>query len=762
MGLAETAELAVRISLKDNVSSGIRGMQKNLGGLNASLARTGKGFGQIGAGIARAGLVAGGAAATGLALAAKNAIDFQDAFAGVKKTIEASPAELDALNESLRKLSTRIPVKYTDLAAIAQEAGALGVPTKEVANFTEVVSRLSAATVGLTVDAAAEAFGKLGNVLQLHGPDYEKMGSSLVALGNAGASSEGDIIEVAKRFGAAGATAKLSAAQVLGFASAIASMGVEPEAAGSSLSRLFNNITKYIGTGNKKIKGFADVTGQSVKQFSDFFAKDASGAVQLFLKDLSKLDRFKASAKLKEAGIINVRDINAVLLLSRGYKELGRQVSLSEEAYAKNTALAEVSAKRFDTLKARLAELKNAAVLASVTLAEGFLPALDRSVQKLGEFLALDTTKSGLKGIGEDIGKAIDGIDWNAVLTGAQQFLGVLKGALSFARLLYDAFSTLPGPIKEATAGFLVLNKLSGGLVATGAGNVLSGLLSALARSGASKLPGVGSLFAQPVFVTNFPPGFGAGGPGGLPTKTGGLGLLSKVFLVGEAIGLAALVLDVRQGIADGNTKASEDLKAQTSAYLAQQPSKSDLLNSLAAVNNGISEITNNPLNVFVQGDALDNLKKIRGDIQAKLAKTPGWGAGPDVYGPPTPKPVYGPPDIRARLSGAQFAAVEGALSRGRSMGFHPKGIDAALATLARSQARMAAAVAAADASRASTAAIQFRASERLLQVTLKPPQVTVNVNVTASQVTKSIVIQNRYGEIGGSRNNGPFADRNR
>jgi TP901 family phage tail tape measure protein len=508
--LAST-NLEVVISARDQFTGTANRVIGTLHRMDGAAGRVGKGVGQLGLGLGKAGLIAAGAFATGIGAAAKAGMDFEDAFAGVRKTVEGTKPQLDGLGLELRALATRIPVKATDLAALAQEAGALGVPRAEVAKFTEVVSKLSAATTGLSTDVAAEAFGKLGNVLRVHGDDYARMASSLVALGNAGASSEADIIETAKRFGAAGAQAKLSAAQVLGFASAIASLGVEPEAAGSSLSRLFNNITKYIGTGNDKIEAFAQTAGLSVKAFSKLFADDASGAVQLFLKNLAKLDRFQAAAVLKDAGINNVRDINAVLLLSQNYGELKRQVDLSTEAFAKNSALEEAAALRFDTFRSKFTLLKNSLTEAGLEVAEGLLPALGRAIDKFRTFLALDTTKSSLRSLGKDIGDAIDRIDWRSLIDSAKTVWDVFK---PFAQ----AVTALPNEIKLAVAGMLALNKASGGLVGAGLGNIIGGLGGAAAKGVAAKLPGVGAVFAQPVFVTNWP----LGGLGGVPGAVGG------------------------------------------------------------------------------------------------------------------------------------------------------------------------------------------------------------------------------------------------
>lgn len=695
MAFADTAQLAVHLTLDDKFSRQIRTAGSSLNKFEGSVKRVGKGVGQVGAGFARAGLITGGAIVTGLAAAAKTAIDFQDAFAGVQKTVAGTPAELEGLNKELRALSTRIPVDFSDLAGIAQEAGALGVPTKNVAGFTEVVARLSAATVGLTASAAAEAFGKLGNVLRIKTVvGFERLGSALVALGNAGASSEGDIVAVAQRFGAAGAQAKLSAAQVLGFSSAIASMGVEPEAAGSSLSRLFNNITKYLGTGDKKAKAFAKVVGVSVKKFKTLFAKDASGAVQTFLTKLSKLDRFKAANVLKAAGITNVRDINAVLLLARGHDELARQIDLSTEAYRKNTELTDVSAKRFDTIKNKLIQFKNQIKLAAVTLAEGFLPALGRTVEKLGKFLSDPANQAALKNLGEDIGKGIDSINWQDVLDGGKKLVGFAKDAFFWADKLFKAFNALPGPVKDMAAAFVITNKLSGGLIGTGVGNIAGGLGESITRAAGSKLPGpLGKLFVQPVFVTNFPTGFG--GPG-VPAAAGGGGLLAAL---GSAGFLGAISVAVNK--ANESNQAIAEIRANSFGQTAGVAFEHTLAGILARV-----RANNRPQPAH---DLLDN-----GARQGLL-------------------------DQRHGEQGGVAAAVKSI----------PTGLQGLHQAVATGDTNIHSAVAAG--ATGTQGAVRGAAQTISGAIHASRPIITVGVHIQAYQVTKSVTIQERYGAGNGS-----------
>jgi TP901 family phage tail tape measure protein len=620
MAFAETQYLRAVISLEDGLTKGVNKALKSVGRLESGLGRAGKGVGQVAGGMVVAGAKIAAAGATGLAFAAKTAIEFDDAFAGVRKTVEASGPELEKLNSDLHALATRIPVGYTDLAAIAAEAGALGVPTEQVAKFTEVVARLSASTQGLSVDAAAEAFGKFRNVLHLSDSDLERAGSALIALGNAGASSEADIIEVAKRFGAAGRMADLSAAQVLGFSSAIASMGVEPEAAGSSLSRLFSNITQYLGTGDSKIKAFAKTSGLSVKAFKKLFAKDAAGAVELFLTNLGKLNKFKAAEVLKDAGITDVRQRNAVVALSQNVDELKKQVDLSTAAFENNTALMDVSNKRFDSLKNKITVLKNNFLEAAYNVAEGFLPALGRAADKLTTFLSLPENKKSLQELGKNLGDIIDRIDWGGLLKSAKGAMDVIKPMLDALLGIAKVLGALPNEVKGGLAALVVGNKLSGGLLGTGAANIIGGLTETITRNLGSKIPGIGGAFVQKVWVVNFPPGVGSGGVPGVATSGAGR-LASAVKIIGSVAiagaSIAALV-DTFNSVNASSTAQARGIKQNLDENINNK-SQAELQTALDGVNQGIKDLQSNPLYTLVQGEALDQLRAMRAELETKL-----------------------------------------------------------------------------------------------------------------------------------------------
>jgi TP901 family phage tail tape measure protein len=604
MALAERADLVARLSLDDQFSSKLRRAQGALG-------QFGKGVGQLGAGIARIGAVAAGATAVALTGAVKAATDYEQAFSGVRKTLNATPAELEAISKQFREMARTMPIAAVEFARIGEAAGALGIPTKDVAEFSRVVALLGV-TTNLSVDEAAEAFGILGNILKLSGAEYAKTAAALVALGNNGASTEAQIVEITKRFAAAGKQAGLTTPQILGFSSAIASVGVEPEAAGSSLSRLFNNATLAIGTNSKKLQGYIDVAG---KGFVDLYKRDAAGALKLFLTELGKLDRFQASAALKKAGIINVRDINAILLLSQNMGLLNDQLAVSEEGYRANSALTKEAQQRFLTFASKVTVLKNNLIDLGIAIGTGMIPALGRAAEKLTAFL--QKNEKELEAFGKQLGSAIDEINWEALFDGAKTFVSYLK-------TVYDLLNALPSQIKIAGAAFLGLNKLSGGLLGAGLSNIVGGLIGSVTRGLFSHLPVIGGVAAMPVRVTNWPLGGLGGGVGGGVATGGGISGLGKILLVGEALSLLGLVAGTNAEIAGNTKRQAEEVGSTAFDWLSDaRTTTADIVSGLAATQDALAQLRTDPVSVGLNlggaGDAVRKLEEIQRLAEAEL-----------------------------------------------------------------------------------------------------------------------------------------------
>src|SRR5688572_22396297 len=101
--LADTAELIIALNLRGNAAVGLGQFNRELRGMQGGLSQVGRGIGQVGLGfdrIATRGAIAAGAGLTAVVAAA---VSFEDAFAGVRKTVDATEGEFGELEARLRE-----------------------------------------------------------------------------------------------------------------------------------------------------------------------------------------------------------------------------------------------------------------------------------------------------------------------------------------------------------------------------------------------------------------------------------------------------------------------------------------------------------------------------------------------------------------------------------------------------------------------------------------------------------------------------------
>jgi hypothetical protein len=182
-----------------------------------------------------------------------------------------------------------------------------------------------------------------------------------VALGNAGNSTEGAILEMSKRFASAGTAAGMSAAEIAGVSAALSNVGVDAEAGGTALSKTFNEMSAAVAKGGKDLEAFAKIAGISSKVFADTFKKDAVAAFDLFLGGLNKAVKGGQdfTILLEGLGITEVRQANAIRSLALNYTDFAKTVDLSSKAFKENTALNEEARKKFATFENQLKLFKN-------------------------------------------------------------------------------------------------------------------------------------------------------------------------------------------------------------------------------------------------------------------------------------------------------------------------------------------------------------------------------------------------------------------
>lgn len=368
------------------------------------LAKTGKKLKETGDKAAKAGdkltktvtvpLVAG------LTASAKAAMDFETAFASVRKTVDASDETYAELEETLWDMSEVMPQTAVDLAGLMAAAGQLGVDTGNLAQFTKVVANLGVAT-NLTAEDAATLLAQYANITQMPLEDIERLGSVIVALGNNMATTEADITALAQRLASTGSLIGLSDAKIMGLSAAMASLGVEAEAGGTAMSKTLQLMQTAVLGNTRDLKSFAKVAGVSAKEFAAQWQADPLTALESFLAGLNDINTAggDAAGALKSTGLTDTRMVDVLLRMAGAGDLLAESLSLANSAWAENTALQNEADAANSTTANQLAMTRNSLMRAGDALGQVMLPYIQQGadmVQQLAQgFASLDTGTQG-------------------------------------------------------------------------------------------------------------------------------------------------------------------------------------------------------------------------------------------------------------------------------------------------------------------------------------------------------------------------------
>lgn len=330
--------------------------------------------------------------------AIKASVDYEYAFANVRKTVDATEEEYDRLSDSVKQMSTEVAASAEDIAEVMSIAGQLGIENEHLADFTRTMIDLGNSTNMVAADAASEA-ARFANIMGMSQNEFQNLGSTLVDLGNNYATTESEIMSMSLRLAGAGRQVGLSEAQILGFAAALSSVGIESQMGGSAFSKALIKMEVAAATGGDALEDFARVSGMSASQFKDLWERDAASAFQAFIVGLSKMDEEGVSAikTLDDIGIAEIRLRDTLLRATNASELFNKTQATANAAWAKNTALTTEANKRYATTKSRLTNLKNTALMFARQIGDDLNPTIQQIIDKanalLQKFLSLDKTQ---------------------------------------------------------------------------------------------------------------------------------------------------------------------------------------------------------------------------------------------------------------------------------------------------------------------------------------------------------------------------------
>ncbi len=445
----------VKVVLRGEVA----GFTASMNAAKASVVSTGKamtaadkdaqryreGLTTLGSQAGKVALVTGGA----LALSAKAAMDWESAWTGVTKTVNGTDAELAQLEAGLRNLAKTLPATHTEIAGVAEAAGQLGVATEDILSFTKTMIDLGE-TTNLTAEDAATAIAQMANVMGTSGDDIDNLGAALVALGNDGASTERQILEMAQRIAGVGAQVGLTEADVLALANAAASMGIEVEAGGSSISRVFTTIAKASKQGGAELDIFAKTAGMSSAEFARSFEAKPAQAFAAFIKGLDGVKQSGGDVftLLDQLGLSDVRVSQALLGMAASGDLLTDSLNVGADAWRENRALLAEAEKRYGTTASEAKVAMNKIRDSMIELGDTALPVISAASSAVGDFASV---LGGLPGPVKDVTGGLLGI--TAVTGGALWFGSKVVGGVAATRAALAALNTTAISTKFSLAG---------------------------------------------------------------------------------------------------------------------------------------------------------------------------------------------------------------------------------------------------------------------------------------------------------------------
>ena len=377
-GAAGGATVSIVVNAVDKFSRVFTSAQMQMKGLTGTIAKHQGAFLAAGAAITGIGI------ATGFAMSkmVKQAISFEDAFIGVKKTVELSEEEFKKLEKRFKDMAKTIPMTFEELSKIGEIAGQLGVTgVDNLAEFTKTIAAISV-TTNMTAEQAATDFARIANVMGVPINEVDRMGSAIVDLGNNFATTEGEIVAMTMRIMGAGKTVGMNTQEVFGMSAALSALGIRSEMGGSAISRAMITIAKSVATGSDELASFAEVSGMSIDEFSAAWKDkpvEALSKVIIGLKGITESGG-NTFGILEELDMKSIRITDTMLRLAGSQDGITKAVNMSKTAWEENMALTDEANKRYASMKSQLIILGNRFKILAAELGVILFPMLEKII----------------------------------------------------------------------------------------------------------------------------------------------------------------------------------------------------------------------------------------------------------------------------------------------------------------------------------------------------------------------------------------------
>lgn len=347
------------------------------------------------------------------------AIEFESAFADVRKVVDASDEQFANMSRTIKSMSRELPMTSVEIAQLFAAAGESGVATSDLKAFAEMAARVGIA-FDMSAGEAGESLAKLKTQLGLNVAEVGDMADAINHLSNNMASKAKDITSYMLRVGSLADMAGFAKEEIAAIGSAMIAAGAPAEVAGTAMQ----NVVKALTKGNfakKEQRDAAKAMGLDLPTIAKQMQKDAPKALKTVLTALAKAPKDQQIALLSQFFGDEAKAfaplIGNIGLLDQALDSVADKSKYSGSAFNEFVARSNTTANALQILRNKIAYVFE-------DMGEAWLPTIKEGVAAIGGVLdtlgeragIFDKLGTGLKGFLQGLGydggvkEAIEGL----------------------------------------------------------------------------------------------------------------------------------------------------------------------------------------------------------------------------------------------------------------------------------------------------------------------------------------------------------------
>lgn len=558
MTFANPVNLRASLNLSpDNFSPALDRATRSLGNFEGGLGRVGRGTGQLAQGFARIGAIAGTALVGGIVASVKVAADFEEQLRTINTIALATPDQLDAIGSGIRRLAVEHGGDLNDLTKAYYDLLSAGIDVADAQGVLNQATLLSIGTLG-TTSQAVDVLTTALNAYGLEGKDAARISEELAVAVRDGKVTLDQIAPTYANVAAIAAQAGIGTDEIAAAFARLTAQGTDAASVTTQMSRaiveLLSPTSQLLDLQERTGIVFSEVADErGLVQALELMRQKAEALGIPFIELFGRVEAYKFA--LQTTGPAHQAYLDELGAVQTSTGVLAAQVGEREQGLAF----------QFNKLKASIREV-------GIVIGSALLPELTPLIT---DFAAFVTNKAPqIEAFARDLAGGIREVVAEIKQADFSGFTGALEIMAQVGGKVVDLFRSLPPELQALAITGLALNKLSGGLLGAGAGNIAGGLIQIVFQRGASP--------ANPLWVQSATGGVGGGGVGGGVTPLGAALTIVGGAAIGTAIG-RELIAPILQPAVDTETRRF--------AATGMGGSQAEMTRNLEAINAGIDDL---------------------------------------------------------------------------------------------------------------------------------------------------------------------------